>query len=662
MSGSLISVDDDGAGGSGGSGNDTIQVLEDLSIGATIDGNGGVDLLVITPGFTENEISDLINIVEVEEIAAGSAAGRISVTKLASFDRIVDFGFLDPTFILTGGGTITATLQVVGLDSLSVEGSAEQDKLNFGSSTDNTVMILEGNGGDDSLISGDGDDSLFGGNGNDTLNGLGGADWVEGGRGDDVITAGTDDTIFGDSDTAVGTGNDTIKVIGSLLSGEIWGGGGSDTLELDGTPGVTATLGAGLLVVDMEVLKLENGQTLSVASTVLTTFDTLTLLGANGVSDSATLNLTGIIDAITLDVTLFETLTVNGVNTPFDEASDLLTFTSALTDITVNGQAGNDVITTGDGDDALNGGIDDDSLDGGAGLDTLSGGAGDDTLRVRSGDDADGGTEDDTFAIWEDLEFGLTTLDGGDGHDVIDANGTKTLGNGVTLVNIEELRLDASTFTLRVDQLDSLSTIGADGAATDGVLVILGTGFAAETDVTGLDLLTVTASVGDDVLVFTSAGTAIDLAAGNGNDSIVTGGGDDTLSGGKGADTLNGEGGADLLQGGKSRDLLIGGGGDDTLAGQAGNDTLSGGAGLDVFSFVPGGGTDTITDFVDGEDVIRIRNFGTALDTDAEVLLNAVQVGDDVGIVLSNPGGGTTTILIENLLLAQLSGADIDVL
>lgn len=661
MSGLLISVNDDGAGGTGGTGDDTFRVSVDLTTGATIDGNAGNDVLVISPGFTENEISDVIIIVEVEEVATGSAAGRISVSQLASFDRIVDYGFMDPTFILTGGGTITATLQVVGLDSLTIEGSSEQDKLNFGSSTDNTFMILEGNDGDDSLISGDGDDSLLGGRGNDTLNGLGGADWIEGGRNDDVITAGTDDTIYGDSDITIGTGNDTIKVIGSLLSGEIWGGGGSDTMELDGTPGITLTLGAGLVVVDMEVLKLENGQALSVASTILTSFDTLTLLGLNGGSDSATITLTGIIDAITLDVTLFETLTVNGVNTPFNAASDLLTFTSAATDITVNGQAGDDVITTGDGDDVLNGGIDDDLLDGMAGLDTLVGGAGNDTLRVRSGDDADGGTEDDTIGIWEDLTFGLTTLDGGDGYDIIDANGAKTLGNGVTLVNIEELRLDASTFTMQVDQLDSLTTIGADGAATQGVLVILGTGFAAGTDVTGLDLLTVTASVGDDVLVFTSAGTEINLAAGNGNDSIVTGNGDDTLSGGKGADTLNGEGGADRLEGGKSRDLLIGGGGNDTLSGQGGNDTLSGGAGLDVFSFVPGGGTDTITDFVDGEDVIRIRNFGTAFDTDAEVLAAAVQAGNDVSIVLANPGGGNTVILIEDLLLAQLSGADIDV-
>ncbi|MBX9700596.1 MAG: hypothetical protein K2X74_14250 [Acetobacteraceae bacterium] len=661
MSGSLISVVDNGAGGTGGTGDDTIQVLADLTIGATIDGNGGTDLLIVSPGITENDLGALTVIQEMEEIATGSAPARLTTTQLAAFDRIVDWGFMDPVFNLSAGNA-TATLQVVGLDSLTVNGSGDGEGLDFGNSFDNTVMILSGKGGNDTLTSGDGDDSLLGGNGADVLTGLGGLDWVEGGGGNDRILMSLDDTVYGDSSTTNVSGADTIAIMGTLSSGEIWGGGGIDVLEFDGTPGVNQSLGAGLLIAEVEVLKLENGQELTLSASTLAGFDTLTVLGTNGVSDSATLNLTTTIDAFTLEVTLFESLEVNGINLASSDGNDQMTFSTTLTDITVNGQAGNDSVDTGDGDDTLNGGLGNDTLDGNAGLDDLFGEDGNDVLRVRSGDNAEGGIGDDTIGIWEDLLFGNVTLDGGTGHDVIDANGTKTLGNAVTLVDIEELRLDASTFTLRVDQLDSLTTIGSDSGAPDGVLVILGTGFAPVTDVTGLATLTVTGDINGDVLTFTSLATTIILNAGRGNDSIVTGGGGDELTGGNGNDTLNGEGGADRVTGGKGRDLLIGGGGNDTISGNAGNDTLSGGAGLDTFSFTPGGGTDTIIDFVDGDDVIRIRNFGAAFDTDAEVLAVAVQAGADVAITLANPTGGNTVILIENLLLAQLTGADIDVL
>jgi Ca2+-binding RTX toxin-like protein len=124
-----------------------------------------------------------------------------------------------------------------------------------------------------------------------------------------------------------------------------------------------------------------------------------------------------------------------------------------------------------------------------------------------------------------------------------------------------------------------------------------------------------------------------DLNGLRGNDTLDGGTGHDTLSGGSNRDRLYGGRGRDLLDGGRSRDVLDGGRGDDTLyggdsrdalygnlgddllfgdagadrlTGNEGADTLTGGAGPDLFVFKAGDGVDTITDFEDGVDRIRI--------------------------------------------------------
>lgn len=87
------------------------------------------------------------------------------------------------------------------------------------------------------------------------------------------------------------------------------------------------------------------------------------------------------------------------------------------------------------------------------------------------------------------------------------------------------------------------------------------------------------------------------ISGGKGNDRLFGGAGNDLIYGDKGNDTLRGNQGNDLLDGGKGNDLLIGG---------QGNDLLTGGKGKDRFRFAPGDGTDTITDFALGKDVIEL--------------------------------------------------------
>lgn len=91
-----------------------------------------------------------------------------------------------------------------------------------------------------------------------------------------------------------------------------------------------------------------------------------------------------------------------------------------------------------------------------------------------------------------------------------------------------------------------------------------------------------------------------------GNDLILAGAGDDRAEGGAGNDTVEGGDGDDLLEGYAGRDLLIGGTGADRLDGGAGNDTMTGGIGADRFVFEGRAGSDRITDFTVGEDLIVV--------------------------------------------------------
>ena len=68
-----------------------------------------------------------------------------------------------------------------------------------------------------------------------------------------------------------------------------------------------------------------------------------------------------------------------------------------------------------------------------------------------------------------------------------------------------------------------------------------------------------------------------------------------------------------FLSGGNGKDSLDGGKGADTLHGGKGADTLTGGEGRDVFVYADGDGGDVITDYVSGEDVIKLTS-GTVKD------------------------------------------------
>ena len=110
------------------------------------------------------------------------------------------------------------------------------------------------------------------------------------------------------------------------------------------------------------------------------------------------------------------------------------------------------------------------------------------------------------------------------------------------------------------------------------------------------------------------------ILAGLGDDAVYGGFGDDRIYGEAGADRLLGEGGDDVLYGGLGDDTLYGGDGKDVIVGGEGADKMVGGLLADTFVFddpgegafiaanvaVPNIPLDTITDFVQGEDVIQL--------------------------------------------------------
>ncbi|MCA1992012.1 MAG: endonuclease/exonuclease/phosphatase family protein, partial [Coleofasciculus sp. S288] len=107
---------------------------------------------------------------------------------------------------------------------------------------------------------------------------------------------------------------------------------------------------------------------------------------------------------------------------------------------------------------------------------------------------------------------------------------------------------------------------------------------------------------GDDSL--NGGNDADTLNGGSGNDTLNGGNANDLLDGGSDNDVLNGDNGNDTLLGGSGADQLFGQNGDDLLNGGLGNDTLQGGRGSDRFVLAVGEGTDTITDFTNGQDRI----------------------------------------------------------
>jgi predicted outer membrane repeat protein len=134
---------------------------------------------------------------------------------------------------------------------------------------------------------------------------------------------------------------------------------------------------------------------------------------------------------------------------------------------------------------------------------------------------------------------------------------------------------------------------------------------------------------------FLDGGASHDQLLGfDGDDALVGGNGRDTLDGGNGNDFLDGGVSYDRLFGMQGNDTLDGGGGRDILDGGVGNEVLTGGYGDDTFVITAGSGTDTITDFGTGNNVIGLS--GGIVFSDLSFTGNSIMLGDETLAVLND--------------------------
>ncbi|MBW8749206.1 MAG: calcium-binding protein [Acidobacteria bacterium] len=191
-------------------------------------------------------------------------------------------------------------------------------------------------------------------------------------------------------------------------------------------------------------------------------------------------------------------------------------------------------------------------------------------------------------------------------------------------------------------------------------------------------------NAGNDTL---DGGAGSDSINGGANDDQIIGGsGNDTVNGNRGNDTIDGGSDNDSLRGGQDNDSISGGDGNDTLSGDLGVDTLTGGAGSDLFQFsgqgsTVNGGTDRVTDYVDGSDHVSVGYAPAAVlmgeaqaslaaaDTAAQQLFDghggnaevaALMVGSDTYLFYSSDGGATadSAILVAGVSASLFTAAD----
>ncbi|MDU8930041.1 M10 family metallopeptidase C-terminal domain-containing protein [Alisedimentitalea sp. MJ-SS2] len=496
---------------------------------------------------------------------------------------------------------------------------------------------ITGNGAANQLTAGPGSDTLQGAGGNDSLRGEAGNDTLRGDAGDDTLNGGTGidtalyvgpvnttvnlgtttaqntghglDQLLGIENVTTGGGDDQLT--GNGAANQLTSGPGSDTLQgAGGNDTLTAGPGTDTLRGDAGDDVLNGGSGIDTAlyvGPVNTTVNLGTTTAQN--TGHGMDQLLGI-----------ENVTTGGGNDQVTGNGAANQLTSGPGSDTLQGAGGNDTLTAGPGNDTLRGDAGDDVLNGGTGIDTaLYVGPVNTTVNL-------GTTGAQNTGHGLDQLLGIEDVITGGGNDTITGSGVGnhiSTGGGHDSVSgaggNDTLNGEAGNDTLRGDAGNDVLNGGSgiDTALYVGPVnttVNLGTTGAQNTG-HGLDSLSGIENVitggGDDQL--TGNGAANQLTAGGGNDTLTGAGGNDTLNGGAGNDSLRGNEGHDTLDGGSGNDTLNGGGDGDVLTGGTGADTFVFGNGDSIDDGVNRIGTDTVTDFERGTDVLDVFGFTSYL-------------------------------------------------
>jgi Ca2+-binding RTX toxin-like protein len=335
---------------------------------------------------------------------------------------------------------------------------------------------------------------------------------------------------------------------------------------------------------------------------------------------------------------------------------------AALTQLTLDGGAGNDAINGGDGNDTLHGGSENDAIDGNGGADTALMGAGDDSFTWDPGDGSD-------------------KVEGEAGNDTMVFNGAGAAENFDFSANGNRLRFfrtqGAITMdTAGVERVDLRALGGIDNtvvndlSATDVKNIVLDLATDGAVDTT-----TVNGTAGNDPIVIAPNAGAVDVTglatavkverSEAANDVLNVNGldGNDTISGAVGLAALiqlriDGGAGNDTINGGDGSEVLIGGEGDDAIDGNRGDDVALLGAGNDSFRWDPGDGSDVLEgqDGDDGADTMLFNGAGVAESFDVSANGERVRFFRDVANITMDLND------IEFIDVHALGGADSAVL
>jgi Ca2+-binding RTX toxin-like protein len=498
---------------------------------------------------------------------------------------------------------------------------------------------LEGLGGNDSLYGNAGDDYLDGGAGHDLLDGGAGTNTLVGGDGDDTLVGGYGETGF--NTVRGGEGNDKYLFYTGIGIGA--GGLAEDSSSSsDDTYTVrSGGAGSGYALTQNWTLRDHGGSDEFFFDSDLIPSNLSVLRSGSDLLVKQGLMTVKIEGAITEDGTLDPSRGIESLRFRTGE-----TFNAAqLIAMTLQGSAGNDVITGYRGDDSIDGGTGNDTLNGNAGNDALHGASGDDRLQGDEGNDSLSGDEGNDLLFGDAGDdvlsggAGVDTLYGGDGADTFEAgpDGGDLYGgdgddhyfvrdgDGSVRVGGSRGYEDEGTDSLTIDTAPSVvsvtveaSTLG--GSEEDDLVIRWNSGtvvarlllegdrngpsggvesirFADGSAVDWAQLaasVTPAATAGADTLTLSSLDD--DVLAGAGDDEVHGRAGNDNLAGEDGSDALFGGSGDDLLDGGAGDDQLDGGGsgGSDVLTGGIGDDTITGVDSRDTVRYAAGDGHDTL--------------------------------------------------------------------
>jgi Ca2+-binding RTX toxin-like protein len=493
----------------GGAGNDTLQG----GLGNdTLNGGDGDDILIVSPGndtlngdagfdtirYNGNGAANILtlgpqagNVIPV----AGFITGSIDLTGAPSVERLEVNGLGGNDTITVG---VTTTLEVV------IDAGAGNDSVNASGST--TPVTILGGDGDDTLTGGSGADEIHGGSGNDILIGGAGVDHEYGEDGNDIFgdlslagngvndDAGADFLFGGDgADNFVwepGDGSDLVQGGGDAGDAlRFFGNAGANVFNLTANAGhFNLNLGAATVDtsgVEQVFLGAQGGaDTVNIADLTTTEITSIAVdLGA-GDADAVTVNGRNTADAIEISSSGAGAVAVQGLSYTLG-----LSNAEVADSLTVNGNNGDDSIIANANVAAtiaitLNGNDGNDYLDadgtlnGGNGNDTLIGGAGANVLHGDAGDDFLTGNG------------GVDSINGDAGFDTVveERNANFTITNTTLIIGAEG-----------TDTLASIEAADLTGGVGDNTFTI--GAFTGPTAITGLD--------GSDTVDFSTATQAI---------------------------------------------------------------------------------------------------------------------------------------------------------